>query len=160
MRLHNKSQAGFTIIEIMIVVMIIGVLAAIVLPTIRSYTVRAKMSEALLAFSTCKDMVSELYQSFGDPPAPGNWGCEGTDVSRYVSSVNTTGFGTITVTLRGFNDGRLDTFTITLAPLDSSGNPPTGPGFIVRTWRCGSLVDGTDILPQYIPQYLPNSCRG
>ncbi|HET7199786.1 MAG TPA: pilin [Burkholderiales bacterium] len=160
MRIHNKSQAGFTIIEIMIVVMIIGVLAAIVLPNVRSYAVRAKMSEAMLALAPCKDVVSEVYQSQSGLPDAGSWGCEGTNVSTYVSQVDTTEFGTIRVMLRGFNDGRLDSHEITLAPLDSSGNLPTGPDFTVRSWRCGSPVDGTDILPRYIPLYLPAGCRG
>ena len=160
MRMHKKSQFGYTIIELMIVVMVIGVLAAIVLPSIRSYVVRAKMSEVLLAFSPCKDMVTELYGSGGDPPGADQWGCEGTNVSQYVASVNTTTFGTIRVTLQNFNDGRLDGREVTLAPLDSSGNLPTGSGFVVTSWRCGSQVDGTDILPQYVPQYFPSGCRG
>lgn len=156
MHKHNKSQAGFTIVELMIVVMIIGTLAAIVLPSIRSYTVRAKMSEAMLALSPCKDAVSELYQSLGDPPGADQWGCEASNVSQYVAETHTTDFGIVRVVLHGFNDGRLDSREITLAPLDSSGNLPTGSGFIVRTWRCGSPVDGTDV-PQ---QYLPSGCRG
>jgi|SRR5689334_6435859 len=160
MRIYKNSQAGFTIIELMIVVMIIGVLAAIVLPNVRSYAVRAKMSEAMLALAPCKDAVSEAYQSQGGLPDAGSWGCEGTNVSQYVAAVDTTMFGTVRVTLRGFNDGRLDSHEITLAPLDSSGNLPTGPDFIVRRWRCGSPADGTDILPQYIPLYLPAGCRG
>jgi len=160
MRIHKKSQIGYTIIELMIVVMIIGVLAAIVLPNIRSYAVRAKMSEAILAFSPCKDAVQEAYQSQGGLPDAGSWGCEGSNVSQYVAAVDTTTFGTIMVTLHGFNDGRLDSHVITLAPLDGSGNLPTGPDFIVRAWRCGSPADGTDLLPQYIPIYLPAGCRG
>ena len=157
---REKRQSGFTIVEIMIVVMIIGILAAVVLPSIRAYSVRAKMSEALLALATCKNTVTELYQSLGDPPGAGQWGCEATNVSQYVSAVNTSDFGTITVTLRGFNDGRLDTRDVSLAPLDNTGALPTGAGFVVRTWRCGNPVDGTDILPQYISQYLPSGCRG
>lgn len=158
--MRRHGQTGFTIVEIMIVVMILGVLAAIVLPSIRSYSVRAKMSEALLALATCKNQVSELYQSGGDPPGAGNWGCEATDISRYVAAVNTTDFGTILVTLRGFNDGRLDTHDVSLAPIDNTGSLPTGAGVSVRSWRCGSPIDGTDILPQYIQLYLPSGCRG
>jgi type IV pilus assembly protein PilA len=158
--MRRHGQTGFTIVELMIVVMVIGILAAIVLPSVRSYSVRAKMSEALLALTTCKGAVTEVYQSLGDPPGAGNWGCEATDVSLYVSQIHTTEFGTILVTLRGFNDGRLDSREISLAPLDNTGSLPTGGGFIVRTWRCGSPIDGTDILPQYLQQYMPSGCRG
>jgi type IV pilus assembly protein PilA len=158
--MRRHGQAGFTIVEIMIIVAIIGILAVLVLPSIRGYSVRAKMSEAILALATCKGTVTELYQSLGDPPDPGNWGCEATNVSQYVAAVNTKDLGTIVVTLRGFNDGRLDTRDITLAPLDNTGSLPTGAGFTVRTWRCGSPIDGTDIPPQYIPIFLPSGCRG
>lgn len=158
--MRRHGQAGFTIVELMIIVAIIGILAAIVLPSYRGYAVRAKMSEAMLALATCKGTVTELYQSLGDPPGAGNWGCEATSVSQYVAAVNTTEFGTILVTLRGFVDGRLDTHVISLAPLDNTGSLPTGAGFNVKNWRCGSPIDGTDILPQYIPLYLPSGCRG
>src|SRR2546430_9091392 len=85
----NSRQAGFTIVELMIVIMIIGVPGAIVLPTIRSNAVRARMSEAILALSTCKNAVTELYNSGGDPPGPGNWGCEASNVCTYVDTVDT-----------------------------------------------------------------------
>jgi type IV pilus assembly protein PilA len=154
--MRRHSQSGYTIIEIMLIVMIIGVLSAIVLPNYRSYAIRAKMSEVLLSMSTCKNVVSELYQSFEDPPGMGNWGCEQTDVSQYVSAITTTEFGTIRASLRGFGDGRLDSRELSLAPLDNTGSLPTGPGFIVRSWRCGNPADGTEISANY----LPNSCRG
>jgi type IV pilus assembly protein PilA len=149
---------GFTIIEVMIVSMIIGVLAALALPTIRSYSVRAKMSEALLAFAPCRNIITEVYLSGGDPPASGNWGCEITSgASKYVDTVSTVEPGpVIKVSLRGFNDPRLDSFDLTLMPLDSTGSPPSGPGSEVKRWRCGSAADGT----QVAPQYLPNSCKG
>src|SRR5260370_32248231 len=96
MRRPNNRQGGFTIVELMIVIMIIGVLAAIVLPTIRSNAVRARMSEAILALSPCKNMVTELYNSGGDPPGAGNWGCEITaDASQYVYTISTSDAGVI-----------------------------------------------------------------
>ena len=151
-------QGGFTIIEVMIVVMIIGVLASIVLPAIRNYTARAKMSEAILAFAPCRLMITEGYLSGGDPPTEGNWGCEITsNASKYVDSISTKDPGPVVkVSLRGFSDLRIDTMDLTLMPLDNTGSPPSGPGSAVRTWRCGSAADGT----QVPPQYLPASCRG
>jgi type IV pilus assembly protein PilA len=155
----QHRQAGFTIIEVMIVVMVIGILAAIVLPTFRLDTARAKVSEAVLAFAPCKNMVTETYMSGGDPPIPGEqWGCEPTgQSSTYVSNVYVQApEGIIKITLTGFNDLRVDTFTITMAPLDPTGAYPTSAGDQIKSWRCGSPSDGTDL----DPKYLPTSCRG
>ena len=158
MRRTNSRQAGFTIVELMIVVMVIGVLAALVLPGVRANAIRARMSEAILALSPCKNAVAELYNSGGDPPGPGNWGCEASDVSAYVDNITTNDFGVIKASLRGFNDGRIDTTDLTLAPLDSTGNVPSGGGINVTSWRCGSPTDWTGTT---VPaQFLPSSCRG
>jgi type IV pilus assembly protein PilA len=155
---RGNSQRGFTIVELMIIVTIVGVLAALVLPNVRSNAVRARMSEAILSLSTCKNQVVEMYAS-GDPlPNAGEWGCEGTNNSIYVMSVTTTGEGVIIASLKGFNDLRIDFHEVTLAPLDNSGAVmPDGPGSVVRSWRCGSPLDTTQPVP---PQYLPASCRG
>lgn len=153
-----RSQAGFTIIEVMLVSLIIGVLAALVLPSIRLNTARVKVSEAMLAAGPCKNTVSEIYISGGDPPALGSWGCEITsNASTYVESVRIVDdYGTIEVSLRGFNDGRIDSHSLTLAPLDNTGNLPSSTGTQIRRWRCGSLTDGTDVPAQY----LPSTCKG
>jgi type IV pilus assembly protein PilA len=62
----------------------------------------------------------------------------------------------IKVSLRGFSDLRIDTMDLTMMPLDNTGSPPIGAGSTVRTWRCGSAADGT----QVPVQFLPASCRG
>ncbi len=157
MRRTNSRQAGFTIVELMIVIMIIGVLAALVLPGVRANSIRARMSEAILALSPCKNAVTELYNSGGDPPGPGNWGCEASDVSMYVDTVTTDDVGVIKASLRGFGDLRIDFHDLTLAPLDNTGGLPA-PGSIIRSWRCGSPSDwtGTNVPSQF----LPGSCRG
>ena len=141
----------------MIVIMIIGVLAAIVLPNVRTNAARARMSEAILALAPCKNAVTELYNSGGDPPGAGNWGCEvNAEASQYVDSIQTSPEGIIKASLRGFNDLRINTHDLTLAPLDNTGNLPPGGGSTVRSWRCGSGLDGTDVPVQF----LPGSCRG
>ena len=158
-----NSQSGFTIIEVMIVTMIIGVISAIVLPTVREYTARAKISEALLAFSNCRNIITDVYQSGDHSPGPHNWGCESDPaldrVSQYVLIIDTKDTpspGTIVVTLTGFNgDPRLDLQDITLSPKDSLGNAPViGNG--LNRWRCGSPADGTTLAQKY----LPGSCAG
>jgi len=156
---RTHSQAGFTIIEVMLVTMIIGVLAALVLPSIRVNTARVKMSEALFAFGTCRNMISELYLSGGDSPGAGNWGCEsavGVPVSVHVDSIVTDDDGLIKASLRGFNDLRIDTHDLTLMPLDNTGNRAVA-GSIIRRWRCGSVADGTSVT---LMQFLPSTCRG
>src|SRR5262245_48531287 len=79
----KRGQQRFTLIERMCVVAIIGILAAVALPAYQDYTVRAKMSEVMLAASACRTSITEIYQSGGTPPGGGNWGCEGAN-SKYV----------------------------------------------------------------------------
>ncbi len=71
----KSLQKGFTLIELMIVVAIIGILAAVALPAYQDYTIRAKMSEVLLAASACRTSITEIYQSGGSAPGVNNRGC-------------------------------------------------------------------------------------
>jgi len=152
-----RRQAGFTIVEVMIIVTIIGVLAALTLPSVRANAVRVKMAEALLAFAPCRAAVTEIYEGGNDPPADGVWGCEiNQDASKFVDQVKVDEIGKITISLHGFADPRLDTMDLTMQPLDNTGSIMSGNGAPVRRWRCGSAGDGT----QVAIQYLPGTCRG
>jgi len=157
--MRRSTEGGFTIIEIMIITMIIGVLASLLLPQARQYSAQAKVTEAIMAFGNCKNSVAEVWQSVGESPGADNWGCENTTgpVSQYVSTVHTLDDGTIKVEIRGTGDGRLENQDITLEPLDGAGNPMDIGAGPVRQWRCGRIASGYTTLD---PKYLPSSCRG
>jgi type IV pilus assembly protein PilA len=159
----SKMQKGFTLIELMIVVAIIGILAAIALPAYQDYTKRAKMSEVILAASSCRTSITETYQagSSANPPTAGSWGCESSgSASKYVALVTTTADGMIKVTTQGFNDTAIDGKFVTLTPMKADGTTAmvfsTMAGQAVGGWRCGSTTDGTSVPAKF----LPASCRG
>src|SRR3954453_7597816 len=100
----KRIEQGFTLIELMIVVAIIGILAAVALPAYQDYTVRAKMSEVILAASQCRTSITETVQSANNTSAfvAGGWGCESsTPTSQYVLSIGTNANGAVQVTPRG-----------------------------------------------------------
>ena len=156
----KRLQQGFTLIELMIVVAIIGILAAVALPAYQDYTIRAKMSEVLLAMSACRTSITEVYQTGGTPPGGSNWGCEAAGSSKYVASIATDDNGKVTATVTGIN-AAVDGGVVTLVPLVVDGNTPANAtnnmGQGLFGWRCGNNpVDGTSVSAKY----LPGSCRG
>lgn len=158
----KTRQAGFTLIELMIVVAIIGILAAVALPAYQSYTNKAKLAEVILAASKCKTVVTEARNiksvtSMTGGSMAGNFGCEtasGVSASKYVASIQTDTWGVIKVVVKGItSSGSTNDGAIYLAPVGATipdNSYPAG----VASWICGPAVSSGVLV-----NYLPSTCK-
>lgn len=159
--MQKNLQRGLTLIELMVVIAVIGILGALALPAYQDYTIRAKVSEMLLAANGCKTAVTEAISSASgaDISAILPKACE-NQTSKYVSAIAVDGNGVITVTgnheaLRGGTSASAN--AIALTPLQSGETAVNGSadgGKPISGWRCGPA--SSNPLPA---KYLPASCK-
>jgi type IV pilus assembly protein PilA len=153
---QRRRQAGFTLIEIIVSVAIIGVLGSISLAQVRDYTRRAKISELVTMVSKCKNTVTESYLTLERVPDAGTWGCESAiPVSPYSGAVQTSSDGAIRISIDNL-DRLVNGQYVYLIPVHSDGATPMNTssdlGRPVRQWACGS-----DWQP--VRNSLPANCR-
>ncbi len=147
----KKVQQGFTLIELMIVVAIIGILAAIAIPAYQDFTIRSKVTELINAAGVCKTSVAEYYQAKGNFPGAADSGCSTVGTANSTPPTVAAGTGVITVSaaaglatqLTGNASGVDLTYTPTLAG---------AAGSAIIAWDCktGTLITA---------KYLPATCR-
>ena len=155
----KQVQKGFTLIELMIVIAIIGILAAIAIPAYQNYTIRAQVTEGLTLADGWKTAIAEYYANTGNMPgAIGNLAGTSQSTGKYESSILVSS-GSIVITYGASANAKLATASsnvLALIPYTNANNDVL--------WQCGNSAapsstiasgatsgGGTTILPQYLP---------
>ncbi len=155
----KQVQKGFTLIELMIVIAIIGILAAIAIPAYQNYTIRAQITEGLTLADGWKTAIAEYYANTGNWPTVTMLTGTNVSVGKYESGVTVTTGGTIVITYGGQANAKVSGQTLSLVPYTNTNNDVL--------WQCGnslapsgaSVASGAAVATTVLPQYLPTSCH-
>ena len=168
--MFNKMQKGFTLIELMIVVAIIGILAAIAIPAYQDYTIRAKVTEGLNLADSAKTAVSESFQSGGTvglTAAATSWNAAFVP-TKYVSGLaiaGATGIISISYSTAAIPQLTATTNLLTLSPNIAGAALGTTSGNI--DWACASALHSTataqsltvGTVGTLLTKYVPTNCK-
>lgn len=152
-------QKGFTLIELMIVIAIIGILAVIALPAYQDYTARAQISEAISLMEGQKSAVVEYYADKGAWPTGNTQAGIATSIQgKYVEKVEVGGNGVITAEMKATDVNKeIQGKTVSLTPHATTAGATPGAAATANgsfTWTCApGTTNGVD------PKFLPSSCR-
>lgn len=140
-----KAQKGFTLIELMIAVAIVGILSAVALPAYQDYTIRAQVTEGVSLAGGAKAFVAEYHSNKGDFPDADAAAEYPGATGKYVSEVTIGEDGVITATFGGDANSNISGEAITLTPtVESNGN---------LSWECAAAAETMEA------KYLPSSCK-
>jgi type IV pilus assembly protein PilA len=164
--MRKQIQKGFTLIELMIVVAIIGILAAIAIPAYQNYTIRAQVTEGLNMAGGWKAAIAEYYANNGTWPLLANLTGQVASTGKYVSNITVVAGGTIQITYASAAAGyqanqALNGLILGLVPYTSLNNDVIWacglkPAPATATIAVGATAGGGTTVP---PQYLPSNCH-